>query len=194
VLAHLDAYAVGEGQRDEYGAQGWAIIQLGLDPVRDGFDVRAGRLKVELKRTARAAVQLARDLNEAWAFALAGRRHMPHGAPWHQPERIQGDLRAPERSCQAQTHPPGALGAGSSPVSPTVLAPPRPDRAPSRQVSPLEKWRIIPWGSGNESPGPDVEVGNTGVATPVENGGAPSRMPPVISRTCVRLATSACLG
>lgn len=64
VLAHIDAYALGQGRRDHYEAQGQWFIQLGIDDARREFDVRAGRLRVELRRTARAAAALADALTE----------------------------------------------------------------------------------------------------------------------------------
>jgi hypothetical protein len=76
VLAHIDEYALGRGQRKNLQADGQWFIQVGIDPDRDEFDVRAGPLRVELRRTARAAVHLAETLTE---IATADRGGAYHG-------------------------------------------------------------------------------------------------------------------
>jgi hypothetical protein len=63
VLSHLAEYAVREGRWKQFGADGQATIQVGLDHARGEYDVRAGRLHVEVRRTACAARALARELN-----------------------------------------------------------------------------------------------------------------------------------
>lgn len=75
VLAHIDEYALGCGQRKNLQADGQWFIQVGIDPVRDEFDVRAGRLHVELRRTVRAAIRLAETLTEIAAADRGGAYH-----------------------------------------------------------------------------------------------------------------------
>lgn len=64
VLSHLTEYAVRKGKRKQFKADGQASIQVGLDHARGEYDVRAGVLHVEVRRTARAAITLAQRLNE----------------------------------------------------------------------------------------------------------------------------------
>jgi hypothetical protein len=60
VTAHLDEYATGGGKLKDRGIQGHGMIQVGTDAV-----MRAGELKVDLRRAANAAVDLARTVNSA---------------------------------------------------------------------------------------------------------------------------------
>jgi hypothetical protein len=64
VLTHLDEYATGRGRRPRYQAHGVWWPSVGIDVDRDEVDLRLGTLRVELKRTARAALNLARTLNQ----------------------------------------------------------------------------------------------------------------------------------
>ncbi len=61
VLTHLEDYALGRGKHPRFKAERQWSIQLGLDFDRGEFDLRAGTLHVELRRTAHAAVALAGD-------------------------------------------------------------------------------------------------------------------------------------
>ena len=69
VLTHLDEYGRGAGRRRDLGAQGSWWPSVGLDFERDEFTLPVGKLRVELKRAARAAIKLARTLNELRAPA-----------------------------------------------------------------------------------------------------------------------------
>jgi hypothetical protein len=64
VLTHLEDYAIGRGRHRHFEADGQWWIQVGLDFDRGEYNVRAGTLLVELRRTARAAVVLAGALSE----------------------------------------------------------------------------------------------------------------------------------